>query len=247
MTESHFISYERRDVLRMLGTAAVAVSVAPSVFAAAGKVKIGTIGAGHIGQTLGGMWLKSGHEVMFSSRHPEELKPTIAPLGAHAHIGTVAEAIAYADVILLAIPYLAMPDFCKEYGKSLVAKACVLDATNPREYREKELAIEALKVGAAQYTANLLPGVRIVRCYNNLGGTNRIVEGSTRPDGNKVGLPIAGEDKNAIAIASELVRETGFEPVLVGGVKMGNYLVPETPLAGVHTAEEIRKIMATLK
>ena len=63
----------------------------------------------------------------------------------------------------------------------------------------------------------------------------------------KLGMPMSGEDAKAIAIASDLIRETGFEPVLVGGLDMGNYLVPDTPLAGQHTPDEIRKIVATLK
>jgi predicted dinucleotide-binding enzyme len=62
----------------------------------------------------------------------------------------------------------------------------------------------------------------------------------------KVGMPIAGDDKQAIEIASRLVRDIGFEPVLVGGLAMGKYLMPGTPLAGERTPDEIRKIAATL-
>jgi predicted dinucleotide-binding enzyme len=63
----------------------------------------------------------------------------------------------------------------------------------------------------------------------------------------KVGMPIAGDDTEAIGIASQLVRDMGFEPVLVGGLAMGKYLMPGTPLAGEHAPEEIRRIAATLK
>jgi 8-hydroxy-5-deazaflavin:NADPH oxidoreductase len=62
----------------------------------------------------------------------------------------------------------------------------------------------------------------------------------------KVGMPIAGDDKAAIGVASRLIREIGFEPVLVGGADKGKYLVPGTPLAGEHTPDEIRKIAAGL-
>jgi predicted dinucleotide-binding enzyme len=57
---------------------------------------------------------------------------------------------------------------------------------------------------------------------------------------------MAGDDAAAIALASRLVRDAGFEPVVVGGLAMGKYLIPGTPLAGEHTPEEIRKIAATL-
>ena len=63
----------------------------------------------------------------------------------------------------------------------------------------------------------------------------------------KIGMPIAGDDKQAIEVASRLVRDIGYEPVLVGGLAMGRHLIPGTPLAGEHTADEIRKIVATLK
>ncbi len=60
-------------------------------------------------------------------------------------------------------------------------------------------------------------------------------------------MPIAGDDANAIAVASRLVREVGFEPVVIGPLAMGKYLMPGTPLAGEHTPEQIRQIVATLK
>ncbi len=61
-----------------------------------------------------------------------------------------------------------------------------------------------------------------------------------------VGVPIAGDDAKAIAIASGLIKEIGFEPVLVGGLAMGKYLVPGTPLGGEHTPAEIKQIATTL-
>ncbi len=62
----------------------------------------------------------------------------------------------------------------------------------------------------------------------------------------KIGMPIAG-DKKAIDIATRLVRQIGFEPVVIGGPDMGKYLMPGTPLAGEHTPDEVRSIAATLK
>ena len=68
---------------------------------------------------------------------------------------------------------------------------------------------------------------------------------SAHDDPGKIGMPIAG-DKKAIETASRLVREAGFEPVVVGGFDMGKYLMPGTPLAGEHTPDEVRRIAATL-
>ena len=65
--------------------------------------------------------------------------------------------------------------------------------------------------------------------------------------GERIGMPMAGDDAAAIALASRLVREVGYEPVLVGPLAMGKYLMPGTPLAGENTPEKIRQIAASLK
>jgi predicted dinucleotide-binding enzyme len=64
--------------------------------------------------------------------------------------------------------------------------------------------------------------------------------------GEGIGMPIAGDDAKAVEVASRLIREIGYEPVLIGGLAKGKYLMPGTPLAGEHTPEQIRQIAATL-
>jgi hypothetical protein len=59
-------------------------------------------------------------------------------------------------------------------------------------------------------------------------------------------MPIAGDDAQAIALASRLIRDIGYEPVLIGGLSMGKHLMPGTPLAGEHTPGEIKQIVAKL-
>src|ERR1700722_73425 len=72
-------------------------------------VRIGIIGTGKIGGALAELWVRSGHEVMISSRHPESLAALAGKLGPNAHVGTPAEAAAFGKVILLAVPYKATP------------------------------------------------------------------------------------------------------------------------------------------
>jgi predicted dinucleotide-binding enzyme len=60
-------------------------------------------------------------------------------------------------------------------------------------------------------------------------------------------MPIAGDDANAITVASRLVREIGYEPVVVGSLAMGKFLIPGTPLAGEHRPDELKQIASTLK
>ncbi len=236
----------RRNFLRSAAGIAALASLTPrAVVAQTAALKIATIGAGHIGGTLGSLWVKAGHKVMLSSRHPEELKDLVAGLGPMASAGTPAEAVAFADVVFLAVPYSAMKQIGQDYGKELAAKVLVLDASNPIVARDGEIATWAREKGAGLATAELIPGAHLVRGFNAVGYMK--VRADAEDNSKKIGMPIAGDDPKAIDIASQLVREAGFEPVLVGPLAMGKYLIPGTPLAGEHTPEEIKQIVAGLK
>ena len=109
--------------------------------------------------------------------------------------------------------------------------------------RDGEIANDARAKGAGLFDAQMLAGAHVVRAFNAVGSTRMA---SAHEDPGKIGMPIAGDDKNAIEVASRLVREAGFEPVVVGGLDMGKYLMPGTPLAGEHAPYEVRSIAATL-
>lgn len=243
----------RRDLIRLAGGAAAWALAAGPLAALAqnlpggGPVKIGTIGAGREGGALGTLFAKAGHPVMFSSRHPEQLNDLVAAAGPNAKAGTVKEAVDFADVVLLVVPYTAVEQIGKDYGKELATKPLVMDISNPIARRDGEpLAKQVDELGGAGLaTAKLLPGSHIVRAFNAIG-SGQLAQLANRP-GDPVGIPIAGDDKNAVALAQRLIKQIGFEPVLVGGLALGKHLVPGTPLAGVHTPEEIRQAAATLK
>jgi len=236
--------FTRRDMLKATGVAA-ALSVLPitaSIVNAADKMKIGIIGSGNVGSALGGVWAKAGNEVMFSSRNLDNDKKLATEVGAHAHAGTPQEAAAFGQVILLAVPYSAFPELTNSLTNSLKGKV-VINASNPFPQRDGEIANQAREEGAGLFDARLLPGALVVRAFNAVGAARMA---SAHEDPGKIGMPIAG-DKKAIEITSRLVREAGFEPVVVGGLEMGKYLMPGTPLAGEHTPDEVRGIAATLK
>src|SRR3974377_676470 len=92
---------QRRRALLYAGAAwtAFAAIGSGSAFAQQTKSRIGVIGSGHIGGTIGGLWVKAGHPVFFASRHPEGLKEMVASLGPLAHNGSVSDAIAFGDVV----------------------------------------------------------------------------------------------------------------------------------------------------
>jgi predicted dinucleotide-binding enzyme len=70
--------------------------------------------------------------------------------------------------------------------------------------------------------------------------------GTAYQEPGRIGMPIASDDPQAVEAVSQLIREVGYEPVLIGGLEKGKYLMPGTPLAGERGAEEIRKIAAGL-
>ena len=236
------MNLHRRRLLVVAG-AAVAAAALPFSASAAEKSKIGIIGSGNVGSALGAVWVKAGHEVMFSSRHIEHDQSLAADLGAGARAGTPREAAAFGDVLLVAVPYGALPDVGKDLADLIEGKV-VIDACNPFPNRDGAIADWAREKGAGLASAELLPGARIVRAFNAVGAARMA---AVHEEPGKVGMPIAGDDAEAITVASSLIRDIGFEPVLVGGLTMGKYLMPGTPLGGEHSADEIRQIAAGLE
>jgi len=235
------MSRKRRDFLVVAG-AAVAAGTLPWATSAAEKTKIGIVGSGNVGSAIGAVWVNAGHEVMFSSRHLEHDKALAARLGGGARAGTPREAAAFGEVVMVSVPYGALPDVGKELGDLIKGKV-VIDTCNPFPGRDGEIAVWARKIGAGLASAELLPGARLVRAFNAVSASRM---GSAYREPGRVGMPIAGDDPQAIEVASRLIREVGYEPVLIGGLAMGKYLMPGTPLSGERTADEIRKIAATL-
>jgi predicted dinucleotide-binding enzyme len=177
------------------------------------EMKIGVIGAGHIGGTIGGLWIKAGHPVFFSSRHPEELQNLVAGLGPLAQAGTVDQAIAFGDVVFLAVPYGALPQIGRDYGKSLAGKI-VLDADNAVASRDGAIAEEVEHNGIGVTSQKYLPGARLVRAFNTLN--YMIFEREANRPAPRLAVPIAGDDQEAVQVGAGLVRDAGFDPVEVG-------------------------------
>jgi len=239
----------RRSFLTVAGAAAATVALgglpyaARAASAAPQRTKIGIIGSGRIGGTLGGLWAKAGHEVMFSSLDLEHDKALAQKHGPNARAGTPREAAAFGDVLLMAVPYRALPQVGKDLASQIKGKV-VIDACNPFVGRDGDIATWAREKGAGLASAELLPGARIVRAFNAVGAARLPEIAQSR--GARTGMPIAGDDASAIAAASRLIRDVGFEPVLVGPLAMGRHLIPGTPLAGERSPEDIRKIIGTL-
>ncbi len=239
---------ERRKFLELAGLVPAGLVLGGLPLAAGatagdgGSLKIGIVGSGRVGGTLGTVWAKAGHQVMLSSRDIEHDRALAGRIGPNAHAGTPLEAAAFGEVVTVSVPYRALPDIGRDLAQQIRGKV-VIDTCNPFVGRDGEIATWAREKGAGLASAELLPGARIVRAFNAIGYA-RMGAAHERPG--QIGMPIAGDDAQAIAIASRLVRDIGFEPVLVGGLVMGRHLMPGTPLAGELAPDEIRRIAATL-
>ncbi|MFL5366832.1 MAG: NADPH-dependent F420 reductase [Myxococcales bacterium] len=217
----------------------IAVLLAAAGAVPTGKpLKIGIIGAGKIGGSLATLWAKAGHEVLISSRHPEELQELAKSLGPKARAGTPQEAAAFGDVVLISVPYGALPQVGRGLAKELKGKI-VLDTGNPYPERDGEMAVEARKKGTGVASAELLPGVRLVRAFNAISYRNLRSEAHRK--GELVGIPIAGDDKDALNVASRLVKDAGFDPVVVGPLSRAkSFDVGSDVYVQVLTARELK-------
>lgn len=206
---------------------------------AAGRMKIGIIGTGHIGGTLASLWAKSGHELMISSRHPQELEALARSLGPKVRVGTPREAASFGDVVLISVPYHALPQVGRDLAPELAGKI-VLDTGNPYPQRDGRMADDARRKGTGVASAEYLPGVRLVRAFNAIKWTDLAKE--AHRSGELAAIPLAGDDAKALAVAQRLVRDAGFEPVVVGGLSTAKEFDVGTPVyVQLLTAQELRE------
>jgi len=203
--------------------------------------KIGIVGSGHIGGTLGILFAKAGYEVLYSSRHPDTLKNLVKTAGLKACAGTVAEAVAFGDVIVLSLPLKALPLLDAETRDALKGKI-VIDTSNPYPERDGVIAEEARREpgGTGTLVARLLPGARIVRAFNTVYFED--LKRTVNKNGNKIGIPIASDDQEGLNAADELVERAGLDPVVVGGLRTSKLFDVGTAVyATSASAREIRE------
>ena len=220
--------------------AVAAAALAPQAMAQK-PMKIGVIGSGRIGSTIGGLWVKAGHEVMFSDRDAEQVKRAIDGLGPKARAGSVAEAAAFGDAILIAVPYAALPAIQQQVGGTLKGKV-VIEPNNPVASRDGEMGAQAREKGAGVSTAALLPGARIARAFNSWGYFVMARE-ANRP-APRMAIPVAADDPVAMKVGLQLVNDAGFDAVAAGGLAASKAFDLGSPVSGrVLTAPELRQAL----
>jgi 8-hydroxy-5-deazaflavin:NADPH oxidoreductase len=208
-------------------------------------MRIGIIGAGKIGSTLAKVWFDAGHEVRLASRHPEELEPLVKSLGARASAGTPAEAAQFSEVVMLTVPLKAVPELARDLGSALAGKI-VLDTGNAYVQRDGDTARQATldPQGSAGWAAAMFPKARWVKAFNSVN--YKVLEKEAHRDGDRVGIPLASDDRGALDVAARLVRDAGFDPVIVGGLARGREFEPDTrPYNTGMGGQELRRLFGT--
>jgi hypothetical protein len=217
------------------------IAAADAVPKTSKPMKIGIIGTGDIGGALARHWGAAGHELMISSRHPEQLRGLAQEIGPNVKVGTPKEAAAFGEVVMLAVPYGALPQVGRDYAAELKGKV-VLDAGNPYPSRDGEMAVRDRARGTGVAVAEYLPGVRLVRAFNAINAEPLAREAFRKPE--RIGIPLAADDAAAMAIAKQLVSDAGFDSVPVGKLARAREFDFGTPVyVRGYTAAELRKML----
>jgi len=207
-------------------------------------MKIGVIGSGNIGGNLGKHWAKAGHEVWFSSRHPEELKDLVREAGANARAVSVAEAWeANADAYLLATPFWAVDKTAELYAGEYKNKV-IIDATNPYPERDGEMAQEVRdgNLNSSEYVATRFNTARTAKAFNTIHAED--LKNNAFRESGKMAVPFAAQDQRSREVAERLISDIGFEPVYAGDLAATNAMEVDHKVYGKSvSASEMRDLL----
>jgi 8-hydroxy-5-deazaflavin:NADPH oxidoreductase len=181
-------------------------------------MKIGIIGSGNIGGTAAQLFADAGHQVAISnSRGPQSLRDFEKSGGSNIKAMTIEEAIAFGDVILLAIPWIKRQELP---SASLLNGKIVIDAMNP--YSKDFEVINLEPSSSSEEVAKQLKGARIVKAFNTMYYQHLKTKGNTNsPKEDRTVLFVAGDDAQAKSIVSKLIDEIGFAPIDTGPLREG--------------------------
>src|SRR5262245_10280016 len=194
-------------------------------------MRIGVIGAGNVGGTLGRAWVQKGHDVMFGVPNPTAPKvlELVKATGRKARAGGVGEAAAHGEVVVFATPWAATQDAVRQAGD--LSGKIILDCTNPLKEDLSGLTVGHTTSGAEQVAA-WASSRRVVKIFNTTGSENM-----ARPSfgGAAITMFFAGDDAEAKRVAAQLAREIGFDPVDAGPLASARLLEP-LGLLWIHLA-----------
>ena len=198
-------------------------------------MRVGIIGAGHIGGNIAVFLAGAGHDVTVSfSREPGSLERLAAEIGPRASAGSPAEAVSAGEVVVLSVPWPVIDEALAQAGP--LAGKVIIDTTN-----QFGAGAERIPAGqtAAQFNQGRMPGARYTKSFNTLTSAFQR-QAATRNGDSRVVQWLCGDDAGAKAIVAGLITEAGFVPVDVGGT--ADAAVMEAPRRpGAVYGEEYRE------
>jgi predicted dinucleotide-binding enzyme len=176
-------------------------------------MRIGVIGAGHIGGNCARQAVKAGHEVKLSfARDPAKLQELASELGDRASTGAVDEAVAFAQIVILSVPWGAIPEALAQAGD--LTGTVVIDTTNQFGSGPKPAPGQT----AAAFNAQRMAGARYVKSFNTL--TAGFQEQAADRDGpDRVVQWMCGDDPEAKELVAGLIEDMGYVPVDLGSTE----------------------------
>jgi predicted dinucleotide-binding enzyme len=182
-------------------------------------VRIGFLGAGHIGGTLARLFTRAGHDVAVSnSRGPLTLADLVADLGERGRAATTEEAVSFGEVLVVAVPFGRY----RELPAGGVAGKVVIDTNN--YYSGRDGNFEELDDGrttSSELLQEHLAGARVVKAFNSIQWQRLLDDGRPEGDPSRIGIPISGDDEEAKRTVAGLIDQIGFDAVDAGALGEG--------------------------
>ena len=190
--------------------------------------RIGIIGSGDIGKAIARLAVEAGFEVLVAnSRGPASLMELVDELGPRAQAGDAAQAAAFGDIPVLAVPLGAYPAL----PAGALAGRTILSTGNYYPHRDGRIAqLDSLELTTAEYEQSLLPGTTIVKAFNNILFHHIPNLADSTP---RTALPVSGDDSAAKARVSAIMDALGFDVVNAGTLANSWRSEPES---GAYTA-----------
>jgi 8-hydroxy-5-deazaflavin:NADPH oxidoreductase len=195
-------------------------------------VQIAILGAGDVGSTLGRLWHTAGHDVTFAARHAARPRALASELGERAHAASVADAVAGAEVVLVAVPGPAVTDVLHAAG--VLDGRVMIDAAN--SFGRQQVTLRSL--------ADAFPQARWVRAFNSLSASIMADDNHRKPPW----VMFLSGDEEAKPVVAQLIRDAGFDPVDLGGIADSRLQDPESALSiNVLTHDEATALVARIR
>jgi predicted dinucleotide-binding enzyme len=181
-------------------------------------LNIGILGAGNIGASAAKLFAAAGHDVRIAnSRGPQSLAPLLLDLGPRVRAATPEDAVAFGDVVLIAVPWSKKEDAIPDAGP--YDDKIVIDAMNPYD---EDFELEDLgKRTSSEIIKTLVPGAQLVKAFNTLYYKRLAADGKPSGSKDRLAIFIAGDDAQAKSVVAKLIDEIGFDPIDTGSLVEG--------------------------